>query len=101
MRFSIGTGVVLLAIGGVLAFAVRAPDEVEEYVDVIDLGLILMWAGVLVLVMMVVMNRPRRPKRRSTSYDEGQDNWYENDVHRAGYKGETRRLPTVRDGRRR
>ena len=49
MRVSIGTGVILMAIGGVLAFAVRAPAEVEQYIDVIDLGLILIWAGVLVL----------------------------------------------------
>jgi len=55
-RTSVGSGVVLMAVGAVLAFAVEVPAAVEEYVDVLDLGLILVWAGVLVLVMQVVMN---------------------------------------------
>jgi tetrahydromethanopterin S-methyltransferase subunit E len=102
MRNSIGTGLVLMAVGGVLAFAVRAPGSVVQYVDVADLGLILIWAGILVLVMQIVMNRPVRPRRRQrwqgVDYDEG---WTEeHDVHRPGYAGETRRLPTIRgDGR--
>ena len=96
MRMSVGTGVLLMAVGGVLAFAVRAPGAVEEYVDVVDLGLILVWAGGLVLVMQVVMHRPRRPRpaRRTALYED--DRWYEQDTHRPGYAGETRRLPTVR-----
>jgi hypothetical protein len=101
-RASIGTAVVLMALGGVIAFAVQAPDGVEKYVDVLDLGLILIWAGILILVMQVVMNRPRRPKGhgplRDRAYDPDRtDQWYENDVHRPGYAGQTRRLPTVRD----
>jgi hypothetical protein len=99
-RTSVGTGVVLMAVGGVLAFAVEVPATVEEYVDVLDLGLILVWAGVLVLVMQVVMHRrpraDRRP-RRERVYDDRTDQWYENDVHRPGWAGETSRLPTVRD----
>lgn len=98
-RASIGTAVVLMAVGGVLAFGVRAPAYVEKYVDLLDLGLILVWAGILILVMQVVMNRrpgPRRAQRRP-SYDETQDDWYDNDVHRPGYAGETKRLPTIRD----
>ena len=62
-RASVGTGVVLMAVGAVLAFAVDVPAEVEEYVDVLDLGLILVWAGVLVLVMQVVMHRVPRANR--------------------------------------
>jgi hypothetical protein len=100
MRMSVGTGITLMAIGGVLAFAVRAPGAVEEYVSVMDLGLILIWTGVLVLVMQVVMHRPRRLRRRrdTMAYE---DQWYEQDVHRPGYAGETRKLPTIRgrDGR--
>ena len=99
-RTSVGTGVVLMAVGAVLAFAVDVPAEVEEYVDVLDLGLILVWAGVLILVMQVIMNRTpradRRP-RRERIYDDRTDQWYENDVHRPGWAGETKRLPTVRD----
>lgn len=98
MKTSIGTGIVLIAVGGVLAFAVRSPGFVQEYVDVMGLGLILIWCGVLVLVMQVVMHRPRRPRRpRQAAYED--DRWYEQDVHRPGYAGETRRLPTVREGR--
>ena len=40
-RASVGTGVVLMALGAVLAFAVEVPASVREYVDVLDLGLIL------------------------------------------------------------
>jgi hypothetical protein len=98
----IGVSIFLIAVGAILAFAVQAPDGVEKYVDVLDLGLILIWAGILILVMQVVMNRPRRPKGqgplRDRAYDPDRtDQWYENDVHRPGYAGQTRRLPTVRD----
>ena len=100
LRASVGTAVVLMAAGGVIAFAVDAPAGVEKYVDVLDLGLILIWAGVLLLVMQVVMHRPRgpkRPPRRERIYEDRTDQWYENDVHRPGYAGETKRLPTIRD----
>jgi hypothetical protein len=99
MRASIGTGIVLIAVGAVLVFAVRAPAQVEEYVDVLDLGLILVWSGILVLVMQVVMHRPparrsiRPPARRDASYE---DPWDTSDVHRPGYAGQTQRLPTIR-----
>jgi hypothetical protein len=101
MRVSIGTAVVLMAIGGVLAFAVDPPAEVETYIDVLDLGLILVWTGLLVLAMAAYMYRPRRPRRpRDRRYaGEPDDPWRESDVHRPGYAGETRRLPTVRGDR--
>lgn len=98
-RASVGTGVVLMAVGGVLAYAVRPPAEVEKYVDVLDLGLILVWSGALLLVMQAVMHRPRRPRR--SAWDGRTDQWYEQDTHRPGYAGQTQHIPTVRDGRRR
>ncbi|HEX7188050.1 MAG TPA: hypothetical protein VF423_07480 [Actinomycetes bacterium] len=88
------------ALGGVTAFGVQWPAEVERYVDVLDLGLILIWSGVLLLVMQVVLHRPggpRRADRRAAAYADRSDEWYEQDVHRPGYAGQTRRLPTVRD----
>jgi hypothetical protein len=91
---SISTAVVLMAVGGIVAFGVRAPASVEEYVDLLDLGLILIWSGILLLVMQVVMFRPRRPRR--SSWDDRTDQWYANDVHRPGYGGQTDVLPTVR-----
>jgi len=97
-RASVGTGVVLIAVGGILAYAVRPPDAVERYVDVLDLGLILVWSGVLLLVMQAVMHRPRGPRR--STWDDRTDQWYERDVHQPGYRGQTRHLPTVRDRRR-
>lgn len=90
---SIGTALVLLAAGGVLAFAVQPSAEIEKYVDVVDLGLILIWTGVIVLLVQVWLYKPRRRRRAPDRSDE----WYENDVHRPGYAGQTRRLPTVRD----
>jgi len=100
-RASVGTAVVLMAVGGVLAFGIHAPAVVEDYVDLLDLGLILVWSGVLLLVMQVVVHRPRRTAPRRSSWDDRTDQWYEQDVHRPGYAGETTKLPTVRDGRRR
>lgn len=95
---SIGTALVLLAVGGVLAFAVEPPAEVEEYVDVIDLGLILVWTGIALLLLQVWLYKPRRRRsRRRRQWDDRTDEWYEQDVHRPGYEGETRRLPTIRD----
>lgn len=94
MRTSIGTAVVLMAVGGVMAFGVDAPAEVEKYLDVLDLGLILVWSGVLILVMQVIMTRrpgPRRARPVPPAYTQ------EHDVHRPGYAGQTRRFPTVRD----
>jgi len=101
MRISIGTAVVLMAIGGVLTFAVDPPAELERYVDVLDLGLILIWTGLLVLAMAAYLYRPRRPRRRRASRygSDVDDPWRESDVHRPGYAGETRRLPTVRGQR--
>ena len=98
MRTSIGTGVVLLAIGGILTFAVRPPSEVEQYIDVLDLGLILIWTGLLVLAMQVYLHRPSQRRRAPSASRRrvAEDPWREHDVHRPGYAGETRRLPTIR-----
>lgn len=98
-KASVGSAVVLMAAGGIIAFGIDAPSEVDRYVDLLDLGLILVWAGVLLLVMQVVMHRPRKPRRRDRGAgapDDRTDQWYENDVHRPGYAGETQRLPSVR-----
>jgi hypothetical protein len=97
MRASVGTGVVLMAVGGVLSFAVTdPPDQVERYLSVFDLGLVLIWVGVLTLVMQVVMHRPRRARPSRRTRDQADWPTDEHDVHRAGYAGQTRRLPTVR-----
>ena len=104
-RASIGTALVLMATGGVLAFGVNAPAAIEKYVDLLDLGLILVWAGILLLVMQVVMTRPQAKRGRTSrrrAYDDrhwethGGDVTDDSDVHRPGYAGETQRLPTVR-----
>lgn len=93
-KASVGTALVLMAVGGVLSFAVEPSDEVAEYVDVFDLGLILIWSGILLMAAQVFVHRPRRPRPRT---DAGPDEWYENDVHRPGYEGQTQRFPSVRD----
>ena len=99
-RPSVGPAVLLMALGGVIAFGgINTPAEVEKYIDVLDLGLILVWSGILLFVMQVVMHRPRRPRRRS-AYEDRKDEWYANDVHRPGYAGRTDALPTVRGDRR-
>ena len=99
MRTSIGTAVILMAIGGVLAFAVNAPASVEQYVDVLDLGLILIWTGLLVIGMQAYMHLPRRarPARASRHDAVTEDPWRDQDVHRPGYAGETERFPNIRN----
>jgi len=104
-RASVGTAVVLMATGAVLAVAVDVPARVQESVDVLDLGLILIWAGILILVMQVLMHRrpptsrPDRVSYRASDHEspDQADDWSEHDVHRPGYADETRRFPTVRD----
>lgn len=98
---SVGTAVLVMAVGGVLAFGVRAPAVVTHYVDLAGVGLVLVWAGVLLLVMQVVLHRRPRPRRRP-AYDDRTvqaEPWETRDVHRPGYAGRTQALPTVR-GRR-
>ena len=100
-RPSVGPAVLLMALGGILAFGgIRTPAEVEKYVDVLDLGLILVWSGILLLVMQVVMHRPRRARRRS-SYDDRIDEWYEQRRAPARVRRSNQALPTVRGDRRR
>lgn len=62
MRLSTGTGVTLIAGGAILAFAVDPPRWIVEYIDVIDLGLVLLWVGILVLAIQVYLHAPRKPK---------------------------------------
>ena len=103
MRTSIGTAVILMAIGGVLAFAVNASASVEQYLDVLDLGLILIWSGLLMLGMQAYMHRPRRLRPARVSRRDGitEDPWRDQDVHRPGYAGETERFPSIRGPRNR
>lgn len=65
----IGTGILLIAVGAILAFAVSPPRSVLRYVDLFDLGLILVWTGVLVLAVTYYVDRVKRslpapPQRR-------------------------------------
>lgn len=99
-RASVGTALVLMAAGGVLAFAVDPPATVSRYVDLLDVGLILLWCGLLLLAVQVVLHRPPRTARRRTAPAQRTDQWFEHDVHRPGYADQTRQLPTVRRGRR-
>jgi hypothetical protein len=79
-RPSVGPAVLLMALGGIIAFGgISPPAEAEKYVDV---------------------HRPRRARRRS-AYVDRTDEWSANDVHRPGYADRTDALPTVRGDRRR
>ncbi len=98
---TLGAALALMATGGVLALGVDAPAVVERYVDLLDLGLILVWSGILLLAMQVVMTRRPRPRPRRSTWDDRTDQWFEQDVHRPGYAGRTEVLPTVRERDRR
>ena len=96
---SVAIGIALIALGAVLTFGIAVPDQVSRYVDVAGVGLVLVWSGILTIVMYVVMHRRPDPRARRLTRDQDDeqiDQWYENDVHRPGYAGQTRALPTVR-----
>jgi len=73
MRLSTGTGVVLIAVGAVLAFAVSPPRWILQYVDVMSLGLVLVWVGALILAIHAYLNWPRRARRPRTSTPRAHD----------------------------
>lgn len=60
----IGSSIVLIAIGAILAFAVA---DVIDFIDLRLVGYILMGVGVLGLILSLVMNAPRSQKRVSES----------------------------------
>ena len=61
---SIGFGIVLIVLGAILAFAVKANFSAF---DVTTVGYILMGAGVLVLLIAVALVMPRSRRARSTA----------------------------------
>lgn len=60
----IGSSIVLIAIGAILAFAVA---DVVDFIDLRLVGYILMGVGVLGLIVSLVMNAPRNQRRVSES----------------------------------
>ncbi|WP_026551822.1 DUF6458 family protein [Arthrobacter sp. H20] len=60
----IGSSIVLIALGAILAFAVA---DVVDFIDLTLVGYILMGVGVLGLVISLVMNAPRSQRRVSES----------------------------------
>ncbi|NJC24408.1 hypothetical protein BJ994_003484 [Arthrobacter pigmenti] len=61
----IGSSIVLIALGAILAFAVA--DNLTNFIDLTLVGYILMGVGVLGLIISLVMNAPRNQKRVSES----------------------------------
>lgn len=61
----IGSSIVLIALGAILAFAVA--DNLVNFIDLTLVGYILMGVGVLGLIISLVMNAPRSQKRVSES----------------------------------
>ena len=56
----IGGSIALLAIGAILAFAVQ--DSINE-IDLVTVGYILMAAGALGIILSLVLNAQRNPRR--------------------------------------
>lgn len=61
----IGSSIVLIALGAILAFAVA--DNLVNFIDLTLVGYILMGVGVLGLIISLLMNAPRNQKRVSES----------------------------------
>lgn len=67
----IGLGILLLVIGLILLFAVNEfPDAVQDVVDPVVVGWILVIAGALALVLGLVMNNQRS---KTTHVEERRD----------------------------
>ena len=66
----IGAGIFLLAVGGVLAFAVS--DRISG-VDLTMVGYILMGAGALGLVLVLLLNSQRSRSSHTTVVEERRD----------------------------
>ncbi|HSF35996.1 MAG TPA: DUF6458 family protein [Nocardioides sp.] len=67
----IGLGILLLVIGLILLFAVNEfPDSVQDVVDPVVVGWILVIAGALALVLGLVMNNQRS---KTTHVEERRD----------------------------
>ncbi|MHA7140008.1 MULTISPECIES: DUF6458 family protein [unclassified Arthrobacter] len=60
----IGSSIVLIALGAILAFAVA---DVVDFIDLTLVGYILMGVGVLGLIISLVMNAPRSQRRVTES----------------------------------
>lgn len=60
----IGSSIVLIAVGAILAFAVA---DVVDFIDLQLVGYILMGVGVLGLIVSLLMNAPRSQRRVSES----------------------------------
>ncbi len=65
---AIGTSIFLIALGGVLAFALE--DDVIDVVNVNVVGYILMAVGILGLIMSLVINNQRRSTAHRTVIDD-------------------------------
>lgn len=61
----IGSSIVLIALGAILAFAVNA--AIVPYFDLTVIGYILMAAGVIGLIATIAMERPRQTRRVTES----------------------------------
>lgn len=61
----IGSSIVLIALGAILAFAVA--DNLVNFIDLTLVGYILMGVGILGLVVSLLMNAPRSQRRVSES----------------------------------
>ena len=65
----IGASIFLLALGAILAFAVK--DSTVAGLDLSVVGIILMLCGVLGIVLEVALFSPRRRRRSVTAVDDG------------------------------
>lgn len=61
----IGSSIVLIALGAILAFAVA--DNLVNFIDLTLVGYILMGVGILGLIVSLLMNAPRSQRRVSES----------------------------------
>lgn len=67
---SLGLGIALLVIGGILAFGVR---DQWSAVDLTAIGYIFMGAGVLALILSLVVNQQRRRSAHTTTIEQRGD----------------------------
>lgn len=67
---SLGLGIALLVIGGILAFGVR---DQWSAVDLTAIGYILMGGGVLAIILSLVLNQQRQRSAHTTTIEQRGD----------------------------
>lgn len=78
----IGAGIVLIAIGAILKFALTSAAQDTQFVDLGVVGVILIIVGVLGIILDLVLLMPRRRRNNDAANAQTTYQQYPNDPYR-------------------